>query len=355
MTGPTLGRRVSRSNRFVPALLLAVAAAALAGCGDDPQPAATVDGTPVTQQEIVDELEAIQGNADYVAGVEANGTDVLGSGEGTFDAGFIAGQLGVRIQYALASNEVDRRELSADDECRQAATDALAQRFGPLSPSGDGLAVLDGFEDAYRDYLVERETDVLLLQGDLIGQPCVAGTAVEDYFEANRESFPVACSAHIQLATAAEAQDVLAQLAAGADLATLARERSLDTESGASGGELPCVTPGTLIPEFDQLLFGGDTGRVPTPVETQFGFHVLDILSVGPAESLDVEGVEQAVTQALAEEAQASVGAWFSQAVADAEVEVDPRYGDWDPTAARIDRRPSGAATTTTLDPLAGG
>ena len=143
----------------------------LAGCGSSEGVAATVDDATVSHQDIVDELRAIQGNGAYLDGIQRGGGRVLGEAEDSFDTAFVASQLSVRIQYLIVENEVERRELEADNECRAAAEDSLAGRFVNLSPSGDGAAVLDGFPEDYRDYLVDREAQFLLLEGDLIGQP----------------------------------------------------------------------------------------------------------------------------------------------------------------------------------------
>jgi peptidyl-prolyl cis-trans isomerase C len=58
--------------------------------------------------------------------------------------------------------------------------------------------------------------------------------------------------------------------------ADLAREYST-CPSGSSGGSLGSFEPGTMVPEFDKVVFSPDTqlGTVLGPVETKFGYHLI--------------------------------------------------------------------------------
>lgn len=335
-------------RRLASTAAIAVAAvASLAACGDSTAPAATVDGTAISQQDVVDELEAIRGNTGYVDAIESSGQSVLGEASDAFDSAFVAQQLALRINYAIVGNEVERRHLRADDECRAAAESSLTGQLAQYSTEGDGEAVLAAFDDPYGDYLVDRETDFLLLQGDLIGQPCVADDAVSAYFEEHRDEFELACSAHILVDTQAEADEIVELLRGGADFATLATERSTDTGSAADGGRLPCVGPGEFVPEFDAALIGQEIGEIGEPVQSSFGFHVIRVDS---REVPPLDEVRDRVAQALQAEVQEAFRTWFVDALAAADVVLDTRYGDWDPTSANI-LRPTVDETATTLPP----
>ena len=51
--------------------------------------------------------------------------------------------------------------------------------------------------------------------------------------------------------------------------------------SGAQGGDLGKFGPGQMVPEFDKVVFSGDVGVLYGPVQTQFGYHLLEITSRG--------------------------------------------------------------------------
>lgn len=81
---------------------------------------------------------------------------------------------------------------------------------------------------------------------------------------------------HILVADEAAADQVLSELAAGADFATIARERSLDPGSGAEGGELGWAPRGNYVPEFEAVAFSAPL-NTPTKATSQFGVHVIDV------------------------------------------------------------------------------
>ena len=55
-----------------------------------------------------------------------------------------------------------------------------------------------------------------------------------------------------------------------------AKENSL-CPSGAKGGELGRFGQGQMVPEFDRVVFNDEVGVVHGPVQTQFGYHLLEI------------------------------------------------------------------------------
>ena len=49
--------------------------------------------------------------------------------------------------------------------------------------------------------------------------------------------------------------------------------------SGKQGGDLGSFGPGMMVPEFDRVVFNEEVGKVHGPVQTQFGYHLLEITS----------------------------------------------------------------------------
>lgn len=88
---------------------------------------------------------------------------------------------------------------------------------------------------------------------------------------------PMARTRHILVANQATADQILTELAAGTDFATLARERSLDTPSVATGGELGWQPLGDYLPEYDQVAATAPLNS-PVAVTTEIGVHVLEVL-----------------------------------------------------------------------------
>lgn len=64
----------------------------------------------------------------------------------------------------------------------------------------------------------------------------------------------------------------------GDDFATLARAHSEDKGSAVNGGSLDWVTPGALVPPFEEAMNKLDINQISPPVQTQFGWHLIQVL-----------------------------------------------------------------------------
>ncbi|HEX9138762.1 MAG TPA: peptidyl-prolyl cis-trans isomerase [Steroidobacteraceae bacterium] len=80
-----------------------------------------------------------------------------------------------------------------------------------------------------------------------------------------------------------KAQDVLAQLKAGADFATLAKKYSDDPGSAARGGDMGSFARATLGDKaFGDALFALHAGELSAPVKSQFGYHIIRLDDITP-------------------------------------------------------------------------
>ncbi|MGB5305739.1 MAG: peptidylprolyl isomerase [Gammaproteobacteria bacterium] len=118
----------------------------------------------------------------------------------------------------------------------------------------------------------------------------LAGAAIQDYMSSNpvtdeeTKKFYDAqigqagkeySARHILLESEADAADVIAALEDGADFSALAKEKSTGP-SGATGGKLGWFAPGQMVKEFSDAAALLEKGSyTKTPVQTQFGWHVI--------------------------------------------------------------------------------
>ncbi|KKM78145.1 hypothetical protein LCGC14_1362940, partial [marine sediment metagenome] len=72
-------------------------------------------------------------------------------------------------------------------------------------------------------------------------------------------------------------RDLAQQIQNGADFAELAREYSDDPVSGSDGGNLGWVSPGQMVPKFEQAMQEANVGEVKGPFRSQFGWHILQV------------------------------------------------------------------------------
>jgi peptidyl-prolyl cis-trans isomerase C len=87
-----------------------------------------------------------------------------------------------------------------------------------------------------------------------------------------------AAARHILVETEQRREDLKTQIEAGADFAEAAQEHS-KCPFRQSGGALGEFSPGQMVKEFDDVVFIAEIGKVQGPVQTQFGFHLIEITS----------------------------------------------------------------------------
>lgn len=117
---------------------------------------------------------------------------------------------------------------------------------------------------------------------------------------------------HILVESEEEANDVSARLAAGEDFADLAAELSIDTSSGINGGDLGFVSRGVFVPSVDEAVFELPMGEVSEPIESDFGWHVIEVLA---REVQELSPVDYQRSQSLAYDE------WLTEARVAVEVE----------------------------------
>jgi len=88
-----------------------------------------------------------------------------------------------------------------------------------------------------------------------------------------------------------KAQELIGQLAGGADFAELAKENSQDPGSARNGGSLGVVERGQMVPEFDQAAFGLEENQISEPIKTQFGYHIIQVTKIDQPEQQSFEEV----------------------------------------------------------------
>lgn len=119
----------------------------------------------------------------------------------------------------------------------------------------------------------------------------VPESEIEAYYGDNEEEFEVPARASVRAAvlpktpTAADsaaalerAQEVRAEIVGGEDFATVAERESADEGSAAQGGDLGVFQQGQMTPAFDQAVFSAPVGQVTEPVETPFGYHLIEVM-----------------------------------------------------------------------------
>jgi parvulin-like peptidyl-prolyl isomerase len=136
------------------------------------------------------------------------------------------------------------------------------------------------------------------------------------------------CASHILLETEAEAEAAIVRLEAGEDFAELAVELSVGP-TGPTGGDLGCADPAGYVPEFSAGAAAVDPPGISEPVETQFGWHVIQVRSFESSEPATPD-------ERLPFLVQTPEFTEFQDDVLAVEVDLDPAYGTWSTEAFAV-------------------
>lgn len=287
-------------------LLLALAAIVLAACGGGTQVVATVaDGDLYSfeiDEQMVEELSTASGAVDR-----------------TQFAQDLTNTIVELIVIARAESDFD---ITFTDEEVDARTDELSTEFAAeIEANGftdervRRVAHQQLVADAVQQLLVEEEGPVTDEEIDAFVNETIRGQTE-------------VCASHILLDTEEDAQSALERVQGGEDFADVAVDVSTGP-SGPTGGDLGCALLGNYVPEFAQGAFEAEVGVPTEPVQSSFGWHVI-LVNERTDPDVDIDVVrENAATVLSAQGGQNLVQDWLLGVVTEADVTVEPEYGEW--------------------------
>ena len=89
-----------------------------------------------------------------------------------------------------------------------------------------------------------------------------------------------ATARHILVDSEEKCNELKTEIENGTEFGEVAAANST-CPSGSNGGDLGQFGPGQMVPEFDKAVFSGDVGVVYGPIQTQFGYHLLEVTGRG--------------------------------------------------------------------------
>jgi peptidyl-prolyl cis-trans isomerase SurA len=112
------------------------------------------------------------------------------------------------------------------------------------------------------------------------------------------------------------------RIQSGEDFATLAKNFSEDPGSALNGGDLNWVDPNSLVPQFRQVMEQTSAGQLSKPFQSQFGWHILEVLGRRATDASDDARREQALTLLRNRKYDEELQNWLGQIRDEAYVEI---------------------------------
>jgi parvulin-like peptidyl-prolyl isomerase len=329
---------VIRSSRLVVSAGLAVLV--LSGCGSGsvrPGAAAIVGDERIT----VDTLQQVveRGLADPQA------EEAVGQDRPAFQRQVLSRLVSREVLRAAAEREgVTIDDGDVDAQLEDFAAEAGGEEALEAQAAQNGIAPQD-LKPFLRDVVLEQALGDELTEDEQVPQEQLQGL-----YQQNIAQFDRVRSRHILVAEEQQARSLLAQVREDpSQFADLAAEFSTDTSNKDQGGELGLQGKGQFVPEFEALLFSAEPDTYDV-VQTQFGWHVVHV------QERETTSLEDATPQlrraALQEQRQQATGELLREVASDLGVEVNPRFGRWDPETGTIEavEDPNGVTTSAPED-----
>jgi parvulin-like peptidyl-prolyl isomerase len=177
----------------------------------------------------------------------------------------------------------------------------------------------EGYEAVVDDFVTQlAEIDFTEAQLRQIVADMILKEKVGDALTADMETVQEQVWArHILVMDEVTAAALIDRMEKGESFADLAAEASLDTANAASGGDLGWFTTGVMDTAFEEAAFDLEIGQVSEPVQSQFGWHVIQVLGKE----------ERPLTpEQIGQQKQGIVNQWIEEQKAEANIE---QYDNW--------------------------
>lgn len=228
--------------RFTPAFAVLCVFSALIACAAAPAPSAAAGPDPVVAR---------------VNGAEIRLSDMQTAQRAM--SGELQGAPLERIYEPLLQNVIGAKLLARE-----------AERAGLDKLEDVARAAVWARERVLRDAALRAHLETAVTEERIREQYAVLSADEEGRLEIRAR--------HILLETEERAEELIAELDGGADFAELAREHSAGA-SAPNGGDLGFFPRGAMVEPFSDAAFAmADSEHSKTPVQTQFGWHVIKVL-----------------------------------------------------------------------------
>lgn len=238
----------------------------------------------LSQRRVSQRIRITDGELDRFIGSE--------QGRKLFEAEFRLGHIMVAIPEGASEDQLRSAEQRANDIVQRLNNGANFS--AQASEFSDGQSALEGGDLGWRPAAQWPSffTDAVIdLQADELAGPLRAGNGfhilkmidrrgdeqqlVDQYFVRHILIRPTTLRSDEEGRRLIDS--LYQRISEGEDMARLAREFSDDPGSARNGGSLEWITPGEMVPEFDQLMQTIAVAQVSEPFRTEYGWHILRV------------------------------------------------------------------------------
>ncbi len=316
------------------------------GSGGVRPAAASIDGDEITDAEVATNVKL------FTFLSELNGAPCGAKVEGETDQAACARfAIGSLIEEHFVESYATEHDITVPQADKDALLQQLEQSLGGAQAVDDKLQEA-GVGRPELDALTGR---ILLFQKvqQAVAAEEADAAALRVLYQENLLQFTTLDTQHILLKTETEADDAYDQVTApGAtedDFLALAKRISIDPGAKQNSGAIGSSAATGLDPAYAAAAADLEPGEISKPVQSQFGWHVIRLVSK------DVQSFAEAKGSLAQQQGGQDFERWLSDAASAASIEVNPKYGRFNPETGEVDAitstatgssSPSGAAAS---------
>jgi peptidyl-prolyl cis-trans isomerase C len=292
----------------------------------------TVNGKPLLRADMMEEINMMASSPQFAAMPPEQGAMFRQQMEGRLVDRF--------MNQIILTGEADKQDIAVSDADIEKMLEEIR---GSLPPQMTLEQIMEERKMSMEKLRSDITTDLrirTLLEKQTESIPEATDEAIAAFYEENKDKFKSEESAHarhilIKVAADADAETKAAkkaeiegyqkQIADGtAEFEKLAGEHS-DCPSGERGGDLGSFGRGQMVPAFETAAFAQEINVVGPVIETQFGYHIIQVIERTEAGERALEDVKEEIGQQLSGREKQTVVETYLAALRD---KAEITYGD---------------------------
>ena len=185
------------------------------------------------------------------------------------------------VVQKLVWQEAQKRGLEVDQQQVEEDLEYIREQRNKQEENGyQKFLDENGFDEEFLKQEWKTQNLFYQLRDEVTRDVTVTEEECQEYYEQNKEAFSHPAGKqiyHILVETQQEAEDILAKLEEGESFSDLAAQHSIDPGSKSQGGDVGVVNEDTnFVEPFKKAALELAPGELlTTPVETEYGFHII--------------------------------------------------------------------------------
>jgi foldase protein PrsA len=253
---------------------------------------ATVNGKPIMQKDYDDALAYYKDYVEYQLGEDAWETETP---RGTYKEIYEEYVWDEMTKSLLLLDAAEKEGIKASEEEIQHSLENFKINF----QNDEEYKSFMEQRGITEDFIIQELTKEILINNYItskIDSLNPNDEELKNLFEEMKLNVLIKAS-HILVDTEEEAVKIVERINKGEDFGELAKELSIDTASGANGGDLDYFKYTDMVKPFSEAAFALEIGEVSQPVQSDFGYHIIKLTDKIVEEETTVESEKEKLIQ----------------------------------------------------------